>query len=301
MKILNVSHMADTGGNGHRTAAAFRSLTDWTYHFAARHRNYLAYPTDLPWDEAIRWWRRADVVHLRDGFGAQAMLGAPDRPTVIHHHGTQFRLHRDDLLREQRRRGAIGLAATLDLYLMAPDDVEWMPALYDLDSLPARPRDDGILRIAHAPTNRTIKSTEAFLAAARRLGKELPVEVVLIERTPWNECIARKAVADIYFDQVGLGYGNNAIEAWAMRQPVIAGGSRQTLDEMRRRFGGLPFVLADEGTILSALRHLAEPDNRRVWAERGRQHAEAWHSDRVVVPMLQSVYERAYARQAVAA
>ena len=295
--------MADTGGNGHRTAEAFRRLTDWTYHSTARHRNYLAYPVDLRWDEAIRWWRRADVVHLRDGFQAQAMLHAPDRPAVIHHHGTQFRLHRDELLREQARRGAIGLAATLDLFLMAPSDVEWMPALYDLDWLASlrAPVDDGVLRIAHAPTNRGIKSTEAFLAAAKRLGRELPIEVILVERQAWSACIRAKARADIYFDQVALGYGNNAIEAWGMGQPVIAGGAPDTLDEMERRWGSLPFVLADEGSVLDALRHLADPAHRALWAGRGRAHATRWHSDRAVVPMLQAVYERAMVRRAMAA
>jgi hypothetical protein len=295
VNILNCSHLADTGGNGWRTAQAFRRLTDWSYHFAAKNRNYLAYPTDLRWDEAIRWWRRADVVHLRDGFQAQALLDAPDRPTVIHHHGTQFRLHRDELLREQSRRGAIGLAATLDLYLMAPSDVEWMPALYDLEWLAAQRRviDDGILRIAHAPTNRSIKSTEAFLRAVGRLEKETPVELILIERTAWAECIARKATADIYFDQVALGYGNNAIEAWGMGQAVIAGGAPDTLDEMTRRFGGLPFLPADESSILHALRALADPSQRAHWSAVGRAHAERWHSESAVVPLLQSVYERA--------
>ena len=302
MNILNCSHLADTGGNGWRTAQAFRKLTGWTYHFAAKHRNYLAYPTDLRWDEAIRWWRRADVVHLRDGFQAQDILGAPDRPTVIHHHGTQFRLHRDALLREQSRRGAIGLAATLDLYLMAPSDVEWMPALYDLDWLASQrtPIDDSVLRIAHAPTNRSVKSTESFLRAVGQLEKETRVELILIERTPWAECIARKAKADIYFDQVALGYGNNAIEAWGMGQPVIAGGQPDTLAEMTRRFGGLPFIEATETSILAALRSLVDPTARRLWGEIGREHAERWHSDRAVVPMLQSVYERAGV-QAVAA
>src|SRR6185369_16504535 len=124
-----------------------------------------------------------------------------------------FRLHGPAMLAEQRRRRAIGLAATLDLYLMAPDDLTWAPALYDLDWLASlrSPIDDGILRIAHAPTNRTIKGTDAFLAAAERLGRELPVEVILVERQSWYSCLHAKAIADIYFDQVALGYGNNAI------------------------------------------------------------------------------------------
>jgi hypothetical protein len=295
MRVLNCSHLADTGGNGWRTKAAFDRLSDIEYRSTARQQNYLDYPVDLPWSEAREAWLRADVVHVRDGFQAQALLEVPDRPTVIHHHGTQFRRHRDDLLREQRRTGAIGLAATLDLYLMAPDDVTWMPALYDVDALAAMrtPVLDDVLRIAHAPTNRAIKSTEGFLRAARRLSKELPVEVILIERTPWRECMVSKAKADIYFDQVALGYGNNAIEAWGMGIPVIAGAQPATLDEMQRRFGSLPFMAADESSIYQALRRLADLETRETWGEAGYQHARKWHDAPVVVQMLEAIYRQA--------
>ncbi|HEX5013012.1 MAG TPA: hypothetical protein VFV72_02550 [Candidatus Limnocylindrales bacterium] len=304
MKVLNASHLADTGGNGHRTAAAFRKLApDVEYRFTARQINWLDYPVDLPWDDALAAWRAADVVHVRDGFQAQQRLGAPDRPTVIHHHGTQFRLHRDELLETQQRRRAIGLAATLDLWLMAPDYLLWAPALYDLETLWAmrRPQRDGVFRIAHAPTNRAVKSTEAFLRAADRLGREIPVQVILIERTPWAECLRRKARADIYFDQVGLGYGNNAIEAWGMGQAVVAGAAPATLDEMCRRFGELPFVLADEGSIYEALRSLADPMFREERARAGRTHAERFHSEAAGVAMLRRVYDAALERRAVAA
>lgn len=292
MRVLNVSHVADTGGNGWRTAQAFRRLTDVHYRSTARETNWLAYPVDLPWEDARAEWERADVVHVRDGAQAQHLLAAPARPMVIHHHGTQFRLRMDKRLREQRELRAVGLAATLDLYLMAPDELSWAPALFDLDWLAGqrRPVYDGVLRIAHAPTNRAVKSTAAFLAAAERLGRELPVEVVLVERTAWAECIERKAVADIYFDQVALGYGNNAIEAWGMGIPVIAGGAQPTIDEMVRRFDTLPFVAADEGSILDALRFLAEPDDRAAWGRAGRRHAERFHSEQAGVAFLRGIY-----------
>jgi len=307
MRVLNASHVADTGGNGFRTARAFaRHRPGWHYRSTARTGNWLAYPVDLPWELALAEWRLADVVHVRDGFQAEALLGAPRRPTVIHQHGTQFRLHRDRLLREQRARGAIGLAATLDLYLMAPDDLDWMPALYELGELEAiRDEVRGArvimserpLVIGHAPTNRAVKSTAAFLTAVERLGRELPVRLELIERVPWAECLRRKADVDVYFDQVALGYGNNALEAWAMGIPVIAGAAPATLDEMVRRFDELPFVLADEGSILSALRRLADPLARARWGSRGRAFVERFHSAEVGVELLARVYARAVQQQ----
>ena len=113
-----------------------------------------------------------------------------------------------------------------------------------------------MVRIAHAPTNRAIKSTDALIAVVEAFRAEgLPVELDLIEQVTLGECLARKAAADIYFDQVILGYGCNAIEAWGMGIPVIAGADPWTLERMRREFDGrLPFLVATEETIADVLR-----------------------------------------------
>jgi hypothetical protein len=307
MRILGASALYDAAGDGARTKAAFDRHSDWRYRWAVRRPGRYGYPTDLPWPQARAEWRRADVVHLALGFEAETLLRAPRRPTVVHHHGTAFRQNRDQLLREQRERKATGLVSTLDLYLAAPSDLEWSPTPYDLGWLASLRRsiDDGILRIAHAPTNRDSKSTGPFLAAVGRLSRELRLDLLLVEGKSWRQCLAAKASADIYFDQVLTGYGCNAIEAWGMGIPVIAGvdaaeATRRghsipagTLDEMVRRFGSLPFVLADEGTIYEALRLLAEPSSRATWAARGLAHVRAFHDEVLVVPALQRVFEAA--------
>ena len=215
-----------------------------------------------------------------------------DGPAVIQHHGTYFREHAPRLLREQRARKAIGLASTLDLWLMAPDDLEWLPAPYDGEWLRSFRKPADVLTIAHAPTNRKIKSTAAFEAACDRLAKLIPIRVLVIENQPWTECLRLKGQADIYFDQTQLGYGNNAIEAWGMGIPVIAGASDETLAEMERRFP-LPFYEATESTIYYALLDLASSQIKRdYWARRGAEHFARFHDERVVVPQLQGVYRR---------
>ena len=150
------------------------------------------------------------------------------------------------------------------------------------------------MRIAHAPTDRGIKSTAAFLEATEQLKAEgHPIEVDLIEGVPWSECLARKAKADVYFDQVKLGYGNNAIEAWGMGIPVIAGAAPATQAEMVRRFGDLPFYNATEATLYDALRAMLNPSIRELYAHRGLMHVRKYHDERVVVEQLKDVYRRA--------
>lgn len=153
-----------------------------------------------------------------------------------------------------------------------------------------------MVKVVSAPTARRIKSTDALEAAVERLRSEgHEVELDVIEKVSWAECLQRKASADIYFDQVQLGYGCNAIEAWGMGIPVIAGGAPATLAEMRSRFGGrLPFYEATEQTIYDALLEMIlSPDLRSEFGERGLEHVRQFHDERVVVQQLQDVYHRA--------
>jgi hypothetical protein len=92
---------------------------------------------------------------------------------------------------------------------------------------------------------------------------------------------------------VFLGYGNNAIEAWGMGIPVVAGAADATLAEYERRFGSVPFPIADEGSIYGALQSLADPGVRAWWRHRGLEHVHQWHAEKRVVEQLQSVYRRA--------
>jgi len=295
MRILNVSADADTAGSGWLTAQAFLAeRPDWAYRAARRTDNYIRYPVDLPWPDAREAWRQSDVVVVQNDFSAETALRIRcRRPLVLAHHGSIFRRRRVQLLREQRRRGSIGTVSTLDLWLTAPDELVWSPLPVDIDALAGlrlAPREAGPLRIAHAPTNRAVKSTEAFLAAVSRLGRELPVELVLIEGQRWSACLEAKARADVYFDQVALGYGMNAVEAWAMRIPVIAGGADGTLEEIERRAGSLPFLAATESSIYASLRALVDATVRDVWAERGLAFARRFHSQAAVVTQLQGLF-----------
>jgi glycosyltransferase involved in cell wall biosynthesis len=139
------------------------------------------------------------------------------------------------------------------------------------------------------------------MAAYHRLAKDHDVELltnvqgIRVRHMPWADVLAAKARADILFDQVQLGYGNNAIEAWCMGLPVIAGvADWKVRDAMVARFGKLPFYEATEDTIGDALRRVVESaDMRAEYAALGMAHVRKWHDAREVVRMLSEVYEAA--------
>jgi hypothetical protein len=286
LKILNYCPGADTGGQSWRLKQAFDKHSEMGYHSYVRLVNYINYPRDLNRRELGQYMRAADVIHVNDSFAGIKNAG---KPMVVHYHGTKFRNNMNARLAEKDRFGASGVVSTLDL--LVDDSLEWLPAPYDIEWLETfrAPIDDGVYRVAHAPTNRAVKSTEAFLKATTRLGEEMAVEVVLIEKADWLTTLARKGVADVFFDQVILGYGNNSIEAWGMGIPVVAGAQPDTLAKMRERFD-LPFYQATEDTIYEALRELVDPDTRAEWAKRGKVHAEQFHADEGVVRRLEAIY-----------
>jgi glycosyltransferase involved in cell wall biosynthesis len=185
------------------------------------------------------------------------------------------------------------LVSTLDLWLQAPDDVEWMPQMDDLEALASHlvPHGTDRIRVCHAPTNRALKSTHEFLTACERLKAQgAPLDVVLIEGVSWAEAVTIKGTCDVVFDQTAYGYGGNAIEAWAMGLPVSCGAQDTTLAEYSRRFGLLPFVHADPSSIGDALERLLQPSQRTYWGQIGREHAERFHSQQAGAERVAEVY-----------
>ena len=309
MNVLVFTLGADTGGVLGGIARAFRGVQGWNVRSFCNIDNYIGYPHDLdPTREVLlEQWEQADVVHLHHDFRSFekaykiARKVLPPKPFVLEYHGTGFREHSEYHLIEQRYAKALGVTSTLDLYLLSPKELEWLPPAVNVDALAEmrQVNDTGRVLIAHAPTNRAIKSTAALIKAVERMQAEgLPVDLDLIERVPWTECLERKAKADIYFDQVILGYGCNALEAWGMGIPVVAGAADETLDEMERRFGYLPFYHATEETIYDALRELVEsPKLRAKYGRIGHEYVRRFHSEEVVVEQLKALYRRAMGQQ----
>jgi hypothetical protein len=299
VNILSLPLGADTGGVTAAIGRAFEGQDGWEFRSIISTLNYLDYSADLRWSRETveHYWRWADVIHLHHNLAALSLLRrksirVPPRSLVVEYHGTGFREAPERHLNELRRHGALGLVSTLDLWLISPRELEWLPC--PVGERTRKMRNDGMVRIAHAPTDRDIKSTGAFLAASQQLKDEgHPIEVDLIEGVTWAECLERKAQADVYFDQVKLGYGNNAIEAWGMGIPVIAGAQPATLEEMVRRFGDLPFYNATEDTIYDALKAMLNPSIRELYAHRGLMHVRKFHDERVVVEQLKDIYRRA--------
>jgi len=286
VKVLNYCAGYDTGGYSIRLKQAFDRHSTFPYRSCiGRPASYIRYPTDAPHREARHLQQWADIIHV-----SHQPLPVT-KPQVVQYHGTKFRNNPDKFLTLQKQAGAVAVCSTIDLELLAPDDLVWLPTPYDLDWLATfRKPGGGPVRVGHAPTARKIKSTDVFLDAMTELGSE--AELVLIERQPWTTCLELKGTCDVYYDQTILGYGNNAVEAWGMGIPVIAGAQPDTLAAMRHRFGGdLPFYETSEDMILEALVAMMDSGTRQYYAQAGSRHAKQWHDAAKVVAQAETIYK----------
>lgn len=286
-----------------------RYPTDWSMTALATSPTYIKYPEDVSIPPSRkesrelmeRLWAEAEVVHVH-----RHLLWFADfdkrnpRPIVFNNHGTAFRAESRQILREARHVGAIVVVSTIDL-LNFDKDLVWLPAPYQIDQLQSlRKRDKPpatngrAIRIVHAPTDRRIKSTAEVIAAVDRLSRKYPIEFDLIENVPWLECLKRKARADIVVDQLTLGYGCNAIEAWGMGIPVIAGTTDPaTRERMVAMLGELPFYEATEANLVQRIEELiADKELRDEWGRRGLAYAREYHDDLKIMRQAEDLYEQ---------
>lgn len=304
MNVLILSTGADTAGVGygmkraldrHAPGVVARQLS------AAGRGRYLGYPQDMTYArraDAEAWYRWADVVHLANTLHAWDWWdrGRLHKPLVLHHHGTEFREGHRLLYAKARALGAVQVVSTLDLLGLEPG-LRWLPApayapeLMRYRSWRASP--PGTLRVVHAPTDRATKGTAAVVAAVEQLqGAGLDVTLDLVEGVSNEECLVRKGRADVLVDQLGLGYGVNAVEAWGMGLPVVAGvASPRVREVMLTYWGVLPFLEAGLDTLADVLRVLAvHPPLREAYAARGMAHFDRWHREDAVAQLLLAVY-----------
>lgn len=299
MRVFSLTTGADTAGIGAGLAKAFRR-SDVELRSMVATVNYIGYPIDLRYNRRRleRFYDRADVVMLHNTLHAHDWYDAGQgKPTVLMHHGRTPLETFQAISRQATNIGAVQIGSTIDLSVFGP--VEWAPPPVDIPAMReirSRATRGTKLRIGHAPTNRDIKGTSVFLDAMDRLSKRYDVEPVLIEQMSWRDCLRIKATLDVLFDQPILGYGSNAIEAWAMGIPVMAGVSDQTVRAaMLDRWSRLPFIETSTATLEDDLeRVIVDADLRAEYARLGSAHVSRWHSESVVVERMERIFGSAH-------
>ena len=147
-------------------------------------------------------------------------------------------------------------------------------------------RDEKMLRIGHAPTNRAAKGSDVIIPIVKKLEQNYPIKLILIENLPYQQALKRKAECQIFIDQIGdLGYGINSLESLAMGIPTcscLAPGFEE-------QYPDHPFVVIDKQNLKSRLISLIKDKELRIKKGReGREWVKKYHDP---IKVVQKIHE----------
>ena len=281
--------LASVGDNGGGCWFLAHAINKYTAHYARAVRwqqTYIRYPCDVvePTERDIeRLENWADIIHIRDG---APLLEQSPKFRAITFTGVSYR-KKAALLVEHYARQRV-FVSTPDLLAYHPQPV-WMPNTREAGVNVGKHRP---FTVAHAPTYRARKGTQTVIEACKLAG----VKLELIEGASYHECLRRKARCHLLIDQFSFGYGNNAIEAWALGLPVISGAVKPAFQAESRRLcsGELPYYDCKENVEELAAAIGAFASNRPLrdeWAGIGRDYFLRVHSAAAVAERAARAYE----------
>ncbi|MCK4505068.1 MAG: glycosyltransferase [Candidatus Aegiribacteria sp.] len=234
-----------------------------------------------------------DIYHLeggmsffRDGRDIQSLKKA-GKKIVSYYHGLDLRMR--GAIRPVWEATDLHLTCEFDLYQRYPE-LEYLFLPFDQDALPEANPPEGKVRICHAPRIRSVKGTEEIITAVEELSREIPVELVLIEKMSHSEAIRMKASCHIAVDQVArgdMGYGVNSLESLSMGIATVTNLSQAYQEFIPEH----PFVLTKPETLKRDLRELVlDKDLREKHAIAGPAWIRARHHWLSVAEEIHRIY-----------
>ncbi|MBS4039938.1 MAG: hypothetical protein KGZ81_05000 [Flavobacteriales bacterium] len=148
-----------------------------------------------------------------------------------------------------------------------------------------------VLKVIHAPTNRSFKGSAFVEAAINKLQQNSNFIYQAIEKMSHNEAIKAYMEADIVIDQLLCGsYGMLSVEAMAMGKPVIA----FIREDVRKNFPQeLPIINARPETLYDVLLELIKNPTPLVQiSKKSREYVLKHHDMEVVTEKLISIYQK---------
>jgi hypothetical protein len=249
----------------------------------------------------------ADVVHCHMNY--LLLGGSVEAPVTVQHRGLVVRHYhgsRSDGTSNveptfDRVMNAVTVGARLQL-LAEGEGMQWLPIAVpvgryrELKRAVWKPAHE--FRVAHSPTKRRIKGSDAFESAIATLqGRGLAIRAVLIEDMLMKDALVLKARCDAVFDSFWLGLQGSGLEGAAMGLPVVAGDPKAA-DLYREHVGYVPYTYANtEAELVSVLERLVvDHEWRRAEADRVSRYTVEVHDYPAVARRYEDILATALGR-----
>lgn len=290
MKILNIC-IRDYAGIAARLSDAVNKFTEHNSRQLIMAEHKWGYPYDILTKDMCKireWVDWADVVNCWGQTYPLRVTGKIPEKLIITHVGSYFRNNPKERHDEALKLGATELVCTPDLSIF--EGLRWLPNVVPVDEwFKMKEKHNGKPIVCQSPSSLEMKRTPEILA---QLHLKSNIELLIINKTKWRECMKLKSKADIYTGEFNLGYGMSELEAMAMKIPVITKLKPENEAAVKRAVGYLPHYdcrmedLSDGIDALLSNRKLYEE-----YAELGFKYVKQFHDYPVVAKMFTSICE----------
>ena len=263
---------------------------------------------DDDFGEVEQLLKDADIFHfhmLRDENSHLGPLVIRDyikgKKILHHHHGhPEYLINADAYNEKYKRLKRKVIVSTPDLLKMAENST-WVPNIVPINDVQFLPRyehtlPDDKIRVCQSPTRKFHKHTNEFIKVMRDLEKRHSnLETIIIEKTPYFECLRIKRTCNIVFDHMRGWFGIASLESLSHGKPVIAGLDDWNIECIKDFTGSesLPWLVARNEDELEQclIRLIGDGDVRRFHGERSRVFMEDHWTECHAVRYLIDVYE----------
>lgn len=199
-----------------------------------------------------------------------------------------------------RKLKRIVVVSTPDLLKIA-ENATWVPNLVPLNDALFLPRfetslDQERIKICQSPTRKFHKHTREFKTALRNLRSAYRhIQEIIIEKTPYRDCLKIKRACHIVFDHLRGWFGIASLESLSHGKPVVAGLDDWNIEQINSFTGAenLPWVIArNQDDLQTRLANLVEDrDLRRETGLSSRKFMESYWTEQHVLTVLMAIYD----------
>lgn len=221
---------------------------------------------DDDFGEVEQLLKDADIFHfhmLRDEHSHLGPLVIRDytqgKKIIHHHHGhPDYLINADQYNDKYKKLKRKVIVSTPDLLKVA-DNATWVPNLVPIFDVQFMPRFEDSLpkdtvKVCQSPTRKFDKHTREFKEVMADLENSYShLETVIIEKTPYFECLRLKRTCNIVFDHMRGWFGIASLESLSHGKPVVAGLDGWNIRCIKEFTGAaeLPWIIARHRDDLS--------------------------------------------------
>lgn len=154
------------------------------------------------------------------------------------------------------------------------------------------------IKIVHSPTNRAAKGSDYILSALHNLTKKYPnIEVIVIEKIPYEQALMLYQEAHIVIDQVLIGwYGGFGVEVMKMGKPLAVFVREEDL-----KFIPKDMAYDLKNTIINInpfnieevlANYIENPSLLFAKSQASLEYVHKWHNPKYVASLTKQVYEK---------